>query len=79
MVNVHPPIAGPAARPKALMLTAMPFKVPRMRRLVALLVRRMVVHGKAKMTAQHFMSMTAKMPHCCANGVGRRAVKGVMM
>ena len=40
-------MAGPAARPMAEMLVATPFRVPRMRRELAELVRRMVEQGKA--------------------------------
>lgn len=47
-VNVEPPIAGPSARPTAPTLVAIPFRVPRIRRLLAELVRRMVEHGNAK-------------------------------
>lgn len=47
-VKVEPPIAGPSARPTAPTLVAIPLRVPRIRKLLAEFVRRMVEQGKAK-------------------------------
>jgi hypothetical protein len=76
-VNAAPPTAGPTARPIALILTAKPFRVPRMRRLEAEFVNRMMAQGKAKMTAKDLTSMMANMASCCVRGWWMRAVKGV--
>ena len=77
--NVQPPIAGPVARPMAEMEVATPFNVPRIRKELAELVRRMVEQGKAKMTIQHLASISVNMTACLMKGVGRRAVKGTRM
>jgi hypothetical protein len=59
------------------MLTANPFRVPRMRRLLAELVRRIVEQGKAKITAKHFSNMMPNMASCCMTGSWIRAVNGI--
>jgi hypothetical protein len=51
------------------MLTAKPFRVPRIRRLTAEFVRRIVEEGNAKMTAKHLRSMTRNMAACCQKGL----------
>lgn len=76
-VNVAPPMVGPVARPIAEKEVAKPLSVPRRRRLLAEFVRRIVVQGKAKIAAQHFMSIMMKMAICCVNEVGKRTVNGV--
>ena len=47
-VNVDPAMNGPAALPSAETLTAIPFSVPKILRLDAEFVRRMVMQGNAK-------------------------------
>jgi len=58
---------------------ATPFRVPRIRRELAELVRRMVEHGKAKMTAQDLTSMSANMTASLERVVGNKAEKDVRM
>ena len=77
-MNIVPPMAGPAARPIALTEVAKPFKVPRTRKLLALFVRRIVLHGNAKMAAQHLTTITANWQAIWLSNVGSRAVNGVM-
>lgn len=72
-----PASAGPAARPSAEALVAIPFSVPNVRKLVALLVSNIVEHGKAKMPHRHFSIMAVNMHATWLPMVGRRAVNGV--
>lgn len=72
-------MAGPEALPTAETLVANPFKVPRIRRLKAEFVMRMVEQGKAKMTATHLKSIMAIITACWVVESWISAVKGVIM
>jgi len=76
-VKAAPPIAGPMARPIALMETAKPFSVPRILKLVAEFVSRMMEQGKAKMTAKDLTTMIAMSAICCKVESSMSAVNGV--
>ena len=68
---------GPVALPSADIEVATPFSVPNSLKLRAELVMSMVVHGNAKMEAQHFSIITQNTEICCVAGVGHKTVKGV--
>lgn len=65
---------GPVALPIAEIETAKPLSVPRMRRLTAELVRRMMEQGNAKMTAKHLTIMMENMVTCWMVGFWISAV-----
>jgi hypothetical protein len=71
-----PTIAGPRALPTALALVPTPFNVPRIRRLVAELVKRIVQEGKLNITVASLTSMRKKTTTSRIGG-GTRTVKGV--
>jgi hypothetical protein len=58
------------------MLVATPFNVPRILKLAAELVSRIVMQGKAKTAHQPFMSIKATMAICRSLDVGSNDVKG---
>ena len=76
-VNRAPPKVGPTALPTALTLVATPFSVPSSLRLPAEFVNKIVEQGNAKITHQHFTSMSAIIAPCRVALVGSRVVKGV--
>lgn len=73
-----PAIAGPAARPTALILVATPFSVPKILKLTALFVNKIVVQGKAKIVAKHLISMMRNMTISWVSWFGISAVNGVV-
>ena len=76
-VKVAPAKAGPAALPRAEMLVDTPFRVPKIFRLTALFVRRIVEQGNAKMPQKHLTNMISIMTPCRKESVGSKAVNGV--
>jgi len=78
-VKVNPAKAGPMALPRAEMLVETPLRVPRIFKLAALFVRRIVEHGNAKMPAKHLTSIIPSITPCLRESVGSSAVKGVAM
>ena len=76
-VNVTPARTGPPAFPNADVEVATPFNVPSKRKLLAELVRRIVVQGKPKTPDMPLMSMMQSANAWRDVDVGRRTVKGV--
>ena len=76
-LKAAPPNAGPIARPTADIETANPFNVPRILRLTAEFVSRMIEHGNAKMTAKLLTTMMPKIAACCQDELTMSAVYGV--
>jgi hypothetical protein len=72
-----PPIAGPAARPIAETLVASPLRVPRTRKLPALLVSMMVDVGKANVPPRPRMTIKTTIATSLAVVVGSRDMNGV--
>jgi len=73
-VNVYPAKKGLAALLIAKRDVTTPFKVLRSRRLLAELVRRIVIYRNAKTLVKPFNSITLKMAACYNNSVGIRIV-----